>query len=175
MAVIRQFLKEKTRSRIKLHSNLSTLHECIARDVLPTELGGEGPPFNPLEWYHSLLESTQESTNVSAQSRPYYITQVTVYSTPPSNCIKNGNTASKKGSGDPARNSLLSLDDDIWECFHAQTNKNWLNLWKYLLYIVFFVFYNVPAPNLTLRHSKNSSTVYFLSSFLNRPVTKNFY
>uniref|UniRef100_A0A6B2EET7 Putative phosphatidylinositol transfer protein sec14 n=1 Tax=Phlebotomus kandelakii TaxID=1109342 RepID=A0A6B2EET7_9DIPT len=113
MAVIRQFLKEKTRSRIKLHSNLSTLHECIARDVLPTELGGEGPPFNPLEWYHTLLESSQEGINDSTQARPYYITQATVYSTAPPSCLKNGNSVAKKCASDPARNSLLSLDDDI--------------------------------------------------------------
>ncbi|XP_059616589.1 clavesin-2-like [Phlebotomus argentipes] len=109
MAVIRQFLKEKTRSRIKLHSNLSTLHESIARDVLPTELGGEGPPFNPLEWYHKVLESSQETHKI--ESRPYYITQATVYTTAPASCLKNGASMAKK-SADPARNSLLSLDDD---------------------------------------------------------------
>jgi hypothetical protein len=40
LSVIKPFLNSKTRDRIKLHgSNLSTLHEAVARDVLPPELG----------------------------------------------------------------------------------------------------------------------------------------
>lgn len=82
MAVIKPFLKEKTRSRIKLHgSNLSTLHDCIARDILPAELGGEGPSFNALDWVHQLLESSQGA--VVGTKKPYHFTQTTVYSQPP--------------------------------------------------------------------------------------------
>ncbi|XP_055596826.1 clavesin-2-like [Uranotaenia lowii] len=82
LAVIRPFLKEKTRERIKLHGgNLSTLHECIARDILPTELGGEGPTFNPLNWYHDLLESSQISTAKPAPS--YVLSQPQYYTKSP--------------------------------------------------------------------------------------------
>ncbi|XP_039445564.1 clavesin-2-like [Culex pipiens pallens] len=79
LAVIRPFLKEKTRERIKLHGgNLSTLHDCVARDILPTELGGEGPTFNPLNWYHELLESSQISTKPAPSyilSQPQFYTK----------------------------------------------------------------------------------------------------
>ena len=75
LAVIRPFLKDKTRERIKMHgSNLSTLHEVVARDILPPELGGEGPTFNPLTWYHILLESSQ----MNAPLPSYCITQTSV-------------------------------------------------------------------------------------------------
>lgn len=77
LAVIKPFLNSKTRDRIKLHgSNLSTLHEMIARDILPTELGGEGPNLNPLTWYHVLLESSQ----INAPPPHYCITQTIPYS-----------------------------------------------------------------------------------------------
>lgn len=77
LAVIKPFLNSKTRERIKLHgSNLSTLHEMIARDILPPELGGEGPNLNPLTWYHVLLESSQ----INAPPPHYCITQTIPYS-----------------------------------------------------------------------------------------------
>lgn len=158
MAVIKPFLKEKTRSRIKLHGgNLSTLHDCIAKDILPAELGGEGPSFNALDWVHQLLESSQVVTYEKA-AKSYHFTQATVYSQPPpeyskvvKDCTQNeedlesehggehveskiilGNDedGDRKGvkekngggfigirangklkPGDPARNSLLNIDD----------------------------------------------------------------
>lgn len=113
LAVIRPFLKEKTRARIKLHGgNLSTLHECVPRDILPAELGGEGPSFNPLNWVHTLLESSQ----IAETPRPYCITQTAIYSKPPSNYVKP-KVPVKHGvtGGDPARNTLLSLTDDMWQ------------------------------------------------------------
>ncbi|XP_063244289.1 clavesin-2-like [Bacillus rossius redtenbacheri] len=58
LTVIRPFLKEKTKKRIFLHgNNLSTLHEKVPKDVLPAELGGEGPSYNPLLWANKLIES----------------------------------------------------------------------------------------------------------------------
>lgn len=152
MAVIKPFLKEKTRARIKLHGgNLSTLHDCIAKDILPAELGGEGPSFNALDWVHQLLESSQVSCE---KSKSYHFTQTTVYSQPPpdynkvimkdtrneddqceksmdsklieekmeektgkseknnNSFISNFNrTNGKLKPGDPARNSLLNIDE----------------------------------------------------------------
>lgn len=160
MTVIKPFLKEKTRQRIKLHGgNLSTLHDCVAKDILPAELGGEGPSFNVLEWVHQLLESSQVVTYENPKS--YHFTQATIYSQPPpayskvvkedaenemdreenttnsklieeavngekdgggmNNNIKEKNnnsfisnfnrTNGKLKPGDPARNSLLNIDD----------------------------------------------------------------
>lgn len=142
LAVIRPFLKEKTRARIKLHGgNLSTLHECIARDILPTELGGEGKTFNPLNFYHQLLESSQVTTD---QPQPTYcITQSAIYSKTQQKPIlitndkENNNTSdydfedsklikslsnkkspnknnnnNNKNNNDPANNTLLGLTSE---------------------------------------------------------------
>lgn len=103
LAVIRPFLKEKTRERIHLHgSNLSTLHESITKDILPTELGGEAAAINPLDWVHTLLECSQidgqtaatgnttaPSNAASQQPQRYRLTQATVYSKPPIDYIRN--------------------------------------------------------------------------------------
>lgn len=51
LTVIKPFLKGKTKERIFLHgNNLSTLHEYLSRDVLPSDLGGEGPSHNTEDW-----------------------------------------------------------------------------------------------------------------------------
>ncbi|XP_058450866.1 clavesin-2-like [Malaya genurostris] len=133
LAVIRPFLKEKTRERIKLHGgNLSTVHDCIARDILPTELGGEGPTFNPLNWYHELLESSQISTTKPAPS--YVLSQPQFYTKPPalmansaanistttvgSDFLKTTKAAAVKigvlttKANDPAANMLLGVGSD---------------------------------------------------------------
>ncbi|PSN49537.1 hypothetical protein C0J52_04979 [Blattella germanica] len=42
---------------IFLHgNNLSTLHDSVAKDILPAELGGEAPSYNPLLWANEMLE-----------------------------------------------------------------------------------------------------------------------
>lgn len=51
LAVIKPYLKAKTRERIILHgNNLSTLHDSLPLDILPAELGGEGPSYNSERW-----------------------------------------------------------------------------------------------------------------------------
>ncbi|XP_023942656.2 clavesin-2-like [Bicyclus anynana] len=51
LAVIKPYLKAKTRERIVLHgNNLSTLHDALPLDILPAELGGEGPSYNSEHW-----------------------------------------------------------------------------------------------------------------------------
>ncbi|KAK7867789.1 hypothetical protein R5R35_001207 [Gryllus longicercus] len=60
LTVIRPFLKEKTKEKIYLHgNNLSTLHDYVTKDILPAELGGEGPSYNPVQWADKLLEIEQ--------------------------------------------------------------------------------------------------------------------
>ncbi|XP_001651322.2 clavesin-2 [Aedes aegypti] len=136
LAVIRPFLKEKTRERIKLHGgNLSTLHDCVARDILPTELGGEGPTFNPLNWYHELLESSQIATKPAPSyilSQPQYYTKspappttplaltttTTISTTTGSDFLKSTKAAAVKigvlttKANDPAANTLLGVGSD---------------------------------------------------------------
>lgn len=80
LAFIRPFLHEKTRDRLILHgANLSMLHDYIARDVLPTELGGETKSVNPLDWVHTLLDASQNPKSFQS----YRYTQTTIYSQPP--------------------------------------------------------------------------------------------
>lgn len=38
--------------------NLNTLHEHIAKDILPSELGGEQRPYDSRIWLKSLLGSS---------------------------------------------------------------------------------------------------------------------
>ncbi|GLH15394.1 Uncharacterized protein GBIM_19850 [Gryllus bimaculatus] len=46
--------------KIYLHgNNLSTLHDYVTKDILPAELGGEGPSYNPVQWADKLLEIEQ--------------------------------------------------------------------------------------------------------------------
>lgn len=58
LAVIKPYLKAKTRERIMLHgNNLSTLHDSLPLDILPAELGGEGPSYNSERWLHEFCRS----------------------------------------------------------------------------------------------------------------------
>lgn len=59
----------------------------VARDILPPELGGEGEQFNPLTWYHVLLESSQ----INGPLPRYCITQTIPYSKSPSIVKTNNN------------------------------------------------------------------------------------
>jgi len=116
LSVIKPFLNSKTRERIKLHgSNLSTLHEAVARDILPPELCGEGPQFNPLTWYHILLESSQ----MNAPPPHYCITQTIPYSKSPP--IINANIS--KGNCNNNNNNNTSDDEMLVKSSKAQQYK----------------------------------------------------
>lgn len=55
LTVIKPFLNEKIKERIFVHgNNLSTLHEHVHKDVLPAEMGGEEPSYNPELFIESL-------------------------------------------------------------------------------------------------------------------------
>ncbi|XP_059469136.1 clavesin-2-like [Neocloeon triangulifer] len=56
LSVIKPFLKEKTRNKIFLHgANLSKLHEYVDKELLPAELGGEGPGYHAGKWAEELI------------------------------------------------------------------------------------------------------------------------
>lgn len=60
---IKPFLKGKTPSKIYVHgNNLSSLHEHFPKDVLPVELGGDAPHFNPEEWSKIILSEDPSSS-----------------------------------------------------------------------------------------------------------------
>lgn len=61
LTVIKPFLKGKTKERIHLHGyNLSTLHEYVTKDILPSDLGGEGPSHNTEDWLAKLSPKNLE-------------------------------------------------------------------------------------------------------------------
>lgn len=66
LILIKTTLKEKTRKRIHMHgTNLSTLHQNVAKDILPTELGGDGPALNNENWYNTLMESMRNEESMT--------------------------------------------------------------------------------------------------------------
>ncbi|XP_077301078.1 LOW QUALITY PROTEIN: clavesin-2-like [Arctopsyche grandis] len=68
LTVIKPFLKGKTKERIHLHGyNLSTLHEYVTKDILPSDLGGEGPSHNTEDWL-AKLQCRNSSSNSSSIS-----------------------------------------------------------------------------------------------------------
>ncbi|XP_061387014.1 clavesin-2-like [Musca vetustissima] len=82
LSVIKPFLKEKIKERFYIHgTNLNSLHELVSKDILPSELGGETPNVNNLDWYHYLLDSSQ-STADNNTTKPYRIIKEIIYSKP---------------------------------------------------------------------------------------------
>lgn len=67
LALVKPFLDEKTRNKIYLHgNNLSTLHEHLPTDILPAELGGTGPAFNPGLWAEPVIHSAMKEAELAA-------------------------------------------------------------------------------------------------------------
>lgn len=63
LTVTKPFLKEVIKERIFSHgNNLSNLHEMVHRDILPAELGGEQPSYNPRSFLDSLEQKTHNGT-----------------------------------------------------------------------------------------------------------------
>ncbi|OXU26783.1 hypothetical protein TSAR_006491 [Trichomalopsis sarcophagae] len=69
LALVKPFLDEKTRNKIYLHgNNLSTLHQHLPLDILPAELGGTGPGFNPGLWAEPVIHSAIKEAEVATQN-----------------------------------------------------------------------------------------------------------
>ncbi|EFN65174.1 Retinaldehyde-binding protein 1-like protein 1 [Camponotus floridanus] len=84
LALVKPFLDEKTRNKIYLHgNNLSTLHEHLPTDILPAELGGTGPAFNPGLWAEPVIHLAMKEAELAAAT-----------------------TATKKGKEQPADQSM---------------------------------------------------------------------
>lgn len=66
---VRGILSDKARRRLYQHgNNLSLLHEHVAKDILPTELGGEQGSYNPCTWMKEIekyLEQELASSDVT--------------------------------------------------------------------------------------------------------------
>ncbi|XP_072744855.1 clavesin-2 [Anoplolepis gracilipes] len=68
LAVVKPFLDEKTRNKIYLHgNNLSTLHKHLPTDILPAELGGTGPAFNPGLWAEPVIHLAMKEAELAAK------------------------------------------------------------------------------------------------------------
>lgn len=56
--------------KIYLHgNNLSTLHEHLPTDILPAELGGTGPAFNPGLWAEPVIYSAMKEAELAAAKK----------------------------------------------------------------------------------------------------------
>lgn len=61
LTVIKPFLKDKMKERIYVHgNNLSTLHDYLPKDILPAEMGGELPSYNPHLWLKNVIVSESQ-------------------------------------------------------------------------------------------------------------------
>ncbi|XP_017877527.1 clavesin-2-like [Ceratina calcarata] len=70
LTLVKPFLDEKTRNKIYLHgNNLSTLHQHLPTDILPAELGGTGPAFNPGLWAEPVIHSAMKEAELAAKER----------------------------------------------------------------------------------------------------------
>ncbi|GBP16691.1 Clavesin-2 [Eumeta japonica] len=70
LAVIKPYLHAKTRDRIVLHgNNLSTLHDALPLDILPAELGGEGPSYNSERWLQEFCRGENLDPTPGARAR----------------------------------------------------------------------------------------------------------
>ncbi|XP_020283875.1 clavesin-2-like [Pseudomyrmex gracilis] len=70
LALVKPFLDEKTRNKIYLHgNNLSTLHEHLPTDILPAELGGTGPAFNPGLWAEPVIRASMKDAEQLAAAK----------------------------------------------------------------------------------------------------------
>lgn len=78
LAVIRPFIRDKIKERFYMHGmNMSSLHRIIAKDVLPSEFGGEATHHNCLDWFNFLVYSSQ----MSEIPNTYRLIKTNVYST----------------------------------------------------------------------------------------------
>nr|XP_034326775.1 alpha-tocopherol transfer protein-like [Crassostrea gigas] len=60
-AIVKQFMKEKTVSRLHFHGkNVQELTEFIDPEYLPEEYGGKAPPFSNKDWMEELLKCDAE-------------------------------------------------------------------------------------------------------------------
>ncbi|KAL1494227.1 hypothetical protein ABEB36_009853 [Hypothenemus hampei] len=64
LTLTKPFLKDEIKERIFSHgNNLSTLHELVHKDVLPAELGGEQPSYNPRSFLDLLDKKSEINEN----------------------------------------------------------------------------------------------------------------
>jgi len=62
--------KQVPNFQIHLHgNNLGKLHEFVSSDILPPELGGEGPALDPLVWTQKLIDSAIADATASTLSQ----------------------------------------------------------------------------------------------------------
>lgn len=50
-------------------NNLSTLHQHLPTDILPAELGGTGPAFNPSLWAEPVIHSAMKEAELAAMNK----------------------------------------------------------------------------------------------------------
>lgn len=116
-------------SQIYLHgNNLSTLHEHLPTDILPTELGGTGPAFNPGLWAEPVIHSAMKEAELAAAAKKGKERHVDVQE--PANLRDGSETANgnHQRSGGPnvsmnANKTSLSNSDDLAKHSFGRTTQ----------------------------------------------------
>lgn len=91
----------------------------VARDILPPELGGEGEQFNPLTWFHLVLESSQ----INAPSPHYCITQTIPYSKTPPTIMSSDDSITTNNNDDDEEDELVSKQKQQHHNNHFKCNN----------------------------------------------------
>ncbi|XP_012540937.1 clavesin-2 [Monomorium pharaonis] len=116
LALVKPFLDEKTRNKIYLHgNNLSTLHEHLPTDILPAELGGTGPAFNPGLWAEPVIHSAMKEAELAAaaaakKGKERQVDQSRSSQQEPANLRDGSETASRNHPRSDGSNVLTNVD-----------------------------------------------------------------
>ncbi|KAL0106672.1 hypothetical protein PUN28_015315 [Cardiocondyla obscurior] len=133
LALVKPFLDEKTRNKIYLHgNNLSTLHEHLPTDILPAELGGTGPAFNPGLWAEPVIHSAMKEAELAAATAKKGKERHADVQEPASlrdgSETANGNHKRSDGSNVSTGKTFLSNSDDFAKHSSGKTMDVELNV-----------------------------------------------
>ncbi|XP_011168755.2 clavesin-2 [Solenopsis invicta] len=133
LALVKPFLDEKTRNKIFLHgNNLSTLHEHLPTDILPAELGGTGPAFNPGLWAEPVIHSAMKEAELTAAATAKKGKERQVDMQEPTNLRDDSTTASgnhqrsdcSNVSANAGKTSLNNFDEPTKHSFGRATQSD---------------------------------------------------
>ncbi|KAK0094411.1 hypothetical protein PV326_010947 [Microctonus aethiopoides] len=126
LALVKPFLDDKTRHKIYLHgNNLSTLHEHLPTDILPAELGGTGPAFNPGLWAEPVIHSAmKEAENAALEQNKDTVEKASstnnlqVTKGERKDVINHENNENNRNDTE-----LTHRDNDVWKMVDDDKNK----------------------------------------------------
>lgn len=120
-------------TQIFLHgNNLSTLHEHLPTDILPAELGGTGPAFNPGLWAEPVIHSAMKEAELTAAATAKKGKERQVDMQEPTNLRDDSTTASgnhqrsdcSNVSANAGKTSLNNFDEPTKHSFGRATQSD---------------------------------------------------